>query len=146
MRQVPTLKRDQVKFIDCTASNVKRLEVIHVAYRKYGFYVRQDSAKTCWAGSIFFADIDSSLTFSRDANPPGAPSPKNDKRAFPARVSLGRQFTHTHTHTHIYIQPPIKSRAIQTLDTELDVHCHHCKWPFGIVFLCVELRSVRDVR
>jgi hypothetical protein len=48
MRQVLTCKRDQVKFINCAACKIKRLEAIYViTIRRLGHYVRQDSAKTC---------------------------------------------------------------------------------------------------
>jgi hypothetical protein len=35
MRPVPTLKRDEVKFIECTACYMKRVKVIHALLFKY---------------------------------------------------------------------------------------------------------------
>jgi hypothetical protein len=43
MRQVLTLKEIQVKFIDYTACNIKRLEAIHINSRRFGHPVRQDN-------------------------------------------------------------------------------------------------------
>jgi hypothetical protein len=47
MRQVPTLKRDQVKFIDCTVQHVTSKDKKLYTIRRFGHYVRQDSEKTC---------------------------------------------------------------------------------------------------
>jgi hypothetical protein len=59
MRQVLTLKRDEVKFIDCTACRIKRLEAILLLFEDFVIMFSMVVQRIVEPGASFLGDIGS---------------------------------------------------------------------------------------